>query len=123
MILGEAAVNAGLVSPIMIIVVALTSIAALSFSEQEIINGLRWYRLFFMIAASFMGMYGLVLAFCVYLIKMASLKSFGKPYLMPFIPTYIEGLKNSIVKFPEKMIKKRVSYLSDNRVKMGDMND
>ncbi len=123
LILGEAAVNAGLVSPIMIIVVALTSIAALSFSEQEIINGLRWYRLFFMIAASFMGMYGLVLAFCVYLIKMASLKSFGKPYLMPFIPTYIEGLKNSIVKFPEKMIKKRVSYLSNNRVKMGDMND
>lgn len=123
LILGEAAVNAGLVSPIMIIVVALTSIAALSFSEQEIINGLRWYRLFFMVAASFMGMYGLVLAFTIYIIKMASLTSFGKPYLMPFIPTYREGLKNSIVKFPEKMIRKRVSYLSNNSVKMGDMND
>ena len=120
LILGEAAVNAGLVSPIMIIVIALTSIASLSFSEQELINGLRWYRLFFMVAASFMGMYGLVLAFTYYIIKISSLKSFGKPYLMPFVPTYIAGLKNSIIKTSEKGNYKRVKYLSNNEIKIGD---
>ena len=114
LILGEAAVNAGLVSPIMIIVVSLTAISALPFTEPEIINGIRWYRLFFMLGATTLGIVGVMLTLICFLIKLSNLNSFGIPYLTPLAPTFKEGLKNSIIKFPIKKLKKREPYLSNN---------
>jgi len=118
LILGEAAVNAGLVSPIMIIVIAITSISALAFSELEIINGLRWYRLLFMIGASFLGIFGVVMVFIYFVVKLASLESFGIPYTVPFSPTDLNGIKNSFIKFPTKKLDKRRQFLTNNIVKL-----
>ncbi len=123
LILGDAAVSAGIVSPIMIIVVALTSISALPFSEPEIINGLRWYRFLFMIGASLLGIVGVVIIFIFFVIELTSLNSFGKPYLMPYAPTYLQGLKNSVIKFPTIKLTKRLSYLSNNIIKQRNDND
>ena len=117
LILGEAAVNAGIVSPIMIIVIALTAICSLPFTEPEITNGIRWYRLFFMIGASFLGIIGVVMALLVFIIKTVSVKSFGIPYTTPYIPTYLTGLKDSIIRFPFTKLNKRDPYLSDNITK------
>lgn len=100
LILGEAAVNAGIVSPIMIIVIATTAICSLPFSEPELINGLRLYRFIFMFSAVFLGIFGVVIAFAMFLSKMTRLTSFGKPYLTPYAPTYLSGLKDSIIKLP-----------------------
>lgn len=117
LILGDAAVQAGIVSPIMIIVIALTSISALPFSEPELINGLRWYRILFMIGASLLGMVGVVVVFIYFVIEISSLNSFGKPYLMPYAPTIFSGLKNGLIKFPAKKLNERRSYLSNNKIK------
>lgn len=117
LILGDAAVKAGIVSPIMIIVIALTAISALPFTEPELINGLRWYRILFMVLASFLGMVGVVIAFIYFIIEITSLNSFGKPYLLPYAPTSFTGLKNSLIKFPAKKLKERRSYLSNNTIK------
>ena len=120
LILGEAAVNAGIVSPIMIIVISITAISSLPFTEPEMTNGLRWYRLLFMIGGSFLGIIGIVVIFIYFITKMASVKSFGKPYLMPFAPASLVGLKDGFVQFPLKSNKKRVKYLSNNIIKQGD---
>ena len=117
LILGDAAVSAGIVSPIMIIVIAITSISALPFTEPELINGLRWYRILFMLGASILGIVGVVIAFIYFVIEMTSLNSFGKPYLLPYAPTSFIGLKNSLIKFPAKLLNKRRPYLSNNIVK------
>ena len=117
LILGDAAVSAGIVSPIMIIVVAITSISSLAFSEPELINSLRWYRLIFMLGASFFGIYGLVLVGLYFLITTISTKSFTLPYLSPFAPINISQLKDSIISYPIKKRKKRNNYLSNNIVK------
>ena len=117
LILGEAAVNAGIVSPIMIIVVAITSISALLFSEPELINGLRWYRIFFMIGASLMGIYGVIIIFIFLIIRLCSLESFGVAYLFPYAPFSITGIKNSFIKFPVKYLNKREKVYSDNIIK------
>ena len=61
LILGEAAVNAGIVCPIMIIVVAITAISSLIFVEPEFNNALRIKRLIFMLGASILGIYGVLL--------------------------------------------------------------
>ncbi len=99
LILGEAAVNAGFVSPIMIIVVAFTFITSLIFTEQEIVDAIRYARLIFITAAALFGLYGIVLAFLYYLIHMVELKSLGKPYFYPIAPFdkvyFMKGLLKS----------------------------
>ena len=118
LILGEAAVNAGIVSPIMIIVIAITAVSALLFTEPEIINGIRWYRLLFMLGANFLGIFGVVAAFIYFIVKLASLESFGFPFLYPLSPTSSVGLKNSFIKFPTKSLTQRETLLSKNKTKL-----
>ena len=118
LILGEAAVNAGIVSPIMIIVIAITSLASLLFTEPEMINGVRWYRLLFMIGASFLGIIGVVLTFAYFVIKTCNLKSFGVPYFIPYSPIEPIGLKNSIIKTTTKNSNQREPHLSRNITKL-----
>ena len=117
LILGEAAVNAGIVSPIMIIVVSVTAISALLFTEPELIYAVRIYRILFMLGGAFMGIIGIIFVFIFFIVKLSSLKSFGKTYLMPYAPTYKAGLKNSIIKFRVENIKDRLPYLSKNKTK------
>ena len=117
LILGEAAVNAGIVSPVMIIVEAVTAISALLFTEPELINAIKWYRLLFMIGATTIGMYGVFIVFIFFITNLCSLNSFGKPYTIPFAPLSISGLKNSIIKFPLRKRTKRNEYLTDNLVR------
>lgn len=102
LVLGEAAVNAGIVSPIMIIVIAITAISSLTFTEPEMINALRWYRLIFMIGSTILGLYGTVFVLILFIIRLSYINSFTEPYLVPFAPTNIQKLKNSIIKFPIK---------------------
>lgn len=121
LILGEAAVNAGIVSPIMIIVIAITAVSALLFTEPEMINGIRWYRLVFMLGANFLGIFGVMITFIYFITKLASLESFGLPFLYPLSPTNPAGLKNSVIKFPTKDLKKRESGLSNNKTRLKDV--
>ena len=120
LILGEAAVNAGIVSPIMIIVIALTSLSALIFTEPEMTNGLRWYRLLYMLGAIFMGSIGILIVFIYIIIHLCSLESFGVPYFTPFSPLSVIGLKNSVIKYPAKNLNKRSKYFSNNLIKYRD---
>ena len=121
LIIGDAAVNAGLVSPIMIIIIAITSISSLLFTEPEFINGIRWYRLIFLISANLFGLFGIIITFICFITKLSSLDSFGLPYLYPFSPTSINELKNSIIKFPIKKLNKREKILSKNKIKMKEI--
>ena len=117
LILGDAAVNAGIISPIMIIIIAITALSALLFTEPEVINGIRWHRLFLMIGASFMGIIGVIFVLMLFIIKGCSLTSFGVPYLTPFSPISITGIKNSIIKFSTKNLNNREYYLSKNKIR------
>ena len=114
LILGEAAVNAGIVSPIMIIVVAITSISSLIFTEPEFTNALRLYRLAFMIGASILGIYGVLAIFIIFLINLSSYNFLDIPYLSPFAPPNKDSLKNSIIKFPTIKLTKRNKLLTKN---------
>ena len=124
LILGEAAVNAGIVSPIMIIVIAITAISSLTFVEPEFINALRLYRLLFMIGGALFGIHGILLILIFFLINLSSYDFLGLPYLIPFAPPQSSNLKDSILKSPINKINKRNRYLSNNIInnKSGDQN-
>lgn len=117
LILGEAAVSAGIVSPIMIIIIAITAISSLIFIEPQFTTGLRIYRFCFMISGAIFGIHGILLMFILMLTKLASYDYLGIPYLTPFAPTITADLKDSIVKFPAIKLKKRNRLLTDNITK------
>lgn len=116
LILGDAAVAAGIVSPIMIIVVAVTAISSLPFSEPEFISSIRTYRIFFMIGSSFLGIVGIVIVFIFYLIRISSVEVFDIPFLYPIEPFDKNGIKDSIIRVYSN---KRMIKLSNN-IKRGE---
>ena len=117
LILGEAAVSAGIVSPIMIIVIAITSISSLIFVEPEFTTGLRIYRIAFMLGGAVFGIPGILLIAIFMLVNLASYDFLGMPYLSPFAPTITADLKDSIIKFPTINLKKRNRLLTNNLTK------
>lgn len=98
LVLGEAAVSAGIVSPIMIIIIAFTFITSLIFTEMEVINAIRFFRLLFLILAAMYGIYGLALALIYFLIHITSVTSVGKPYYYPIVPFDFTYIKKTLFK-------------------------
>jgi hypothetical protein len=117
LILGEAAVSAGIVSPIMIIVIAITSISSLIFIEPEFTSGLRIYRIAFMIGGSILGIHGILLVAIFFLINLVSYDFLGVPFLSPFSPPITSDLKDSIIKTPIIDLKKRNHLITNNITK------
>ena len=116
LILGEAAVNAGIVSPIMIIIVAITAISALVVVEPELSNAIKWYRIFFMLGGTTIGIFGIFIVFIIFATNLCSINSYGKSYTMPFTPINSD-IKNSIIKFPLLKRNKRNKYLTNNIIR------
>lgn len=124
LVLGDAAVAAGIVSPIAVIIVALTSIGGLLFSDIDVINSIRLWRLIFIIAATTLGLIGVVTAGIILITRLASLEVLGISYLAPFSPLNIEGLRYGLIKFPSSLLKKRPLYLQPkDKIRAGDDNN
>ncbi len=86
LIIGQAAVDAGIVSPIMVIVVALSGISSFVIPAYRLSIGLRLLRFVFLISASLLGLVGMVLAVLFLLVHLSSMQSFGVPYFEPMGP-------------------------------------
>lgn len=112
LVVGDAAVSAGIVSPIMVIVVALTTIGSFASPSYSAAIALRMLRFPIMIIASIFGLYGIMLAIILIVIHLCSLKSFGVPYLTPFSPRRFIDMKDSVIRVPLYWMKKRPSFLS-----------
>lgn len=81
LILGESAVNAGIVSAIMIIVIAITFITNLIFTEIKLISAIRILRAIFLLISSIMGLYGLFIAIIIVLTGVANVKMYDGGYV------------------------------------------
>lgn len=117
LILGDAAVAAGIVSPFVIIVVAITSICELVFTDMDFINAIRQWRLLFIFSTVLTGMMGIVVAGLILIIKLASLEPLHTPYLIPYSPFNVSGIEDSITVLPTNKRNKRPDYLSTNKRK------
>lgn len=113
LILGEAAVSAGIVSPIMIIVIAISSIASLTFTSIELGNALRNYKLLLLLLSTILGINGLLIGTTILIYQLLTLKVFGIPYLNPIIPFEKNEIKDTIIKINSNK-ETRNSQLTDN---------
>ncbi len=106
-VIGQAAVSAGLVSPAMVVVVSITAISSFSTPSLSLGNSLRIMRFAFMLAAAFLGLFGVTVLFSALAFYICSIRSFGLPFLSPLAPVSFSDLKDSIVRFPAWMMDKR----------------
>lgn len=112
LVLGQAAVQAGLVSPAMVIVVGITAVASFAIPSFAVATSARLLRFPLMIISSVFGFYGLTLALIVIIAHLTSLRSFGYPYLSPFAPIQTQDLKDSLFRFPITKLFKRPEKLA-----------
>ena len=100
LIIGQAAVQANIVSPLMVIVVASTGIATFTLPQYNLGISVRMLRFPLMMAAAFLGLFGVMVGLLAILLHLCSLRSFGVPYLSPLAPFNLQGLKDTLVVAP-----------------------
>ncbi len=110
-VIGEAAVTAGLVSPIVVIIVALTAVTSFTLPSYGLNLASRVLRLPFIIAGASLGFFGIVALAMFILTHMASLSSFGIGYFEEFSPYRTSDLKDSFTKLPKGLMSKRPTFL------------
>lgn len=91
LILGQAAVQANIVSPIVVIVVALGGLSSFAIGDISMNFAIRISKFLLIISAGFLGIFGMTAFFSLGLIYLVSIKSFGIPYLSPLTPKYISS--------------------------------
>lgn len=117
-VMGDAAVSAGLISAPVLIVVAVAVIA--SFVTVPLIGADSYLRVFFILAGWTFGGFGLLVAVLIVMLYLSSMHSFGIPYLSPIAPLNLRDLGDSLIRLPLWALIYRPQFLSLNRIRMSD---
>ncbi|MDR1559178.1 MAG: spore germination protein [Clostridiales bacterium] len=110
LIIGQSAVEAGLVSPFVLIIVALTAIAGFAIPHIKLVNSFRLIKYIILCFSSMLGLLGFWIGTLLVLIHLVSLKSYGFPYLFPFVSGDVNGysdMKDTLFRAPLFNMKKR----------------
>lgn len=116
LVIGDSAVNAGIISPIMIIVIAISAISGLIFSNNALTSAVRYYRILLLIIATFFGIYGIFIGLIFLLTKLCSITSFGFPYMAPLSPLVKSELKDAIIRTKNNKKNKRNPLLASKNI-------
>ena len=122
LIIGQSAVTANLVSPIVVIVVAFTTLCSFAIPNEEFASAFRLLKYGCMFMGAWLGLYGVLLSYLWVLTHLSHLNSFGIPYLMPYVASDLNGYadeKDALLRFPFRMITRRPVFARRNaRVKL-----
>lgn len=122
LVIGDAAVSANLVSPMVVIIIALTAISAFTIPNEAFASAFRIIRFIIIFLSAFLGLYGFILGMMVLFIHLSGLRSFGVPYLTPFAASGVNDgndSKDAIIRYPLKKITRRPSFAKeDERVRL-----
>ncbi|MDF2613478.1 MAG: spore germination protein [Clostridia bacterium] len=117
-VIGQAAVEARIISPMIIIIVAFTAISTFAIPDYSLTSAFRLVRFFFILSAAFFGLYGFLLAMLFVLAHLSSLESFKVPYLAPYNASdrnRFRDLKDTILRFPTFMQVTRPIFARENQ--------
>lgn len=118
LIIGQAAVSANLVSPVVVVVVAITALSALAIPNEEFSAPFRLLKFGFIFLGGTLGMFGILLGLYMLLSHIAELKSFGVPYLAPYAGTQragYRGKENGIWMLPARFRTRRPLYAKESQ--------
>ncbi len=126
LIIGQAAVEASLVSPIVVIVVALTSVCSFLIPNDSLVSSFRLTKFLIIFASAFLGFYGFCISLIFLIIHLCSLESFGIPYLYPFVSGDINNysdFKDTLFRLPLNKMNKRPIFTNESQTIRGVDND
>jgi len=117
LVLGDAAVSANLVSPVLIVLVALTGICSFAIPDFSLNFTFRIYKFAYIFLGYFAGLFGIAIGLFIQVIILSNLRSFGAPYLAPYAP--MTNLKSSISYFVHPIWRRetRSDFLNTKRPK------
>jgi spore germination protein KA len=116
LVIGQAAVQAGIVSPAMVIIVAITAVANFATPTFAIAISARLIRFLFILAAAAFGFYGVIVGIIMMVVHLCSLRSFGMPYMSPIAPFIPANASDTIVRAPIWAFWKRPRLLTQGNV-------
>lgn len=116
LVLGQAAVQAGIVSPAMVIVVALTGICSFTTPAFNMALSVRLLRFLIVVVSAFMGLYGISIFGLIIIAHLCSLRSLGVPYMSPMGPFVPEDQKDTFIRSPIHFMKIRPRIANSNKV-------
>lgn len=120
LIMGEAAIRAGIVSPIIIVVAAISIITGATLVNQSLTSSVVFFRFLAFIFGSTLGVYGFIIAYILFLLFLSRLHSFGVPYLAPLSPFNFKSFLISVFQVPLRYRIGRPSYLHTKKTKKDD---
>ncbi|OCA88367.1 spore gernimation protein GerA [Bacillus sp. FJAT-27225] len=111
LMIGQVAVEVGLLTNEVILYLALAAIGTFSTPSYELSLANRLVRLFLLISTALFHTLGLVVGFALVVIYLSRMKSFGVPYMWPFIPFNFKGFKDILLRSPIPLQPKRPEIL------------
>lgn len=111
LIMGEAAIRAGLVSPIIVVVAAISIISGATLVNQSLANSVVFYRFIAFVLSSILGIFGFILAYIAFMLFLSRIRSFGVPYLAPLSPLSLKNFIISAFQIPMRYRNTHPSYL------------
>lgn len=118
LVLGQAAVQAGLVSAAMVIVVSFTAISNFVLPAINMASAVRLLRFLFMFLAGTLGLFGILVGAVPLLVHLVSVRSFGVPYMIPLAPMDLSAMKDFLIRVPWWKMKRRPKmYAKGNLVR------
>ena len=111
LIVGDAAIRAGLTSPTMLFVAAITAVATFTLVNQSLSGTVSIFRLFILVCSSVLGMYGFCIALLTLVAYVSRLESFGLPYLAPLSPLSLRDLMSALLLKPRDSMNYRPEIL------------
>jgi len=117
-ILGDAAIRSNLVSPAMIVVIAITTVCNFVMPNYSMTLSMRLLKLFLILLSAVFGAYGIALGLLVIVTHLARLESFSVPYLSPYAPFRFSDMKDALLRLPLWMHVKRpvsIPHMDDKR--------
>ena len=118
LVIGQAAVEAKLISPLVVIIVAITALATFAIPDYNLTSAFRLIRYAFIIISAVFGLYGFLIGLLILLAHMASLESFGTPFLSPYTASGHNGyndFRDTVIRFPLFMQNRRPRYARDSQ--------
>lgn len=115
LVIGQAAVEAGVVSNFMVIIVALTAIASFVSPVYNLAISTRLLRFIFIILGASLGFFGIMIGLLILIGHLNSLRSFGAPYLTPIAPFNKRDQEDIFFRLPFFMMKSRPTYLKTKK--------
>ncbi len=103
LIIGDATINAGLLSPLIIIITGISTLSSFAIPSYSLKSTIRFYKYFLIICAAVLGIFGTTAGMLIMLSRFVSQRNFGIPFSSPLSPVNLRQLIISVFQAPARM--------------------